>query len=124
MIGFSHSFLIPPTVFIVLCLLAALLPIWYPRQGARLGVACTAILYLSALPVFAQGLSRLLVMDPPTDAALRDAQATDFQAGQAFFQVSRRCSKRSSTCMSSLAWLITGYGIDAVDKTTSSQCGG
>jgi uncharacterized SAM-binding protein YcdF (DUF218 family) len=75
MIGFSYSFLMPPTVFIVICLLAALLALWYPRQGAWLGVASGAILYLSALPVFAQELSRLLVMDPPTDAALRDAEA-------------------------------------------------
>jgi uncharacterized SAM-binding protein YcdF (DUF218 family) len=75
MIGLSYSFLMPPTAFIVLCPLAALLALRYPRQGVRLALVAGALLYLSAMPVFAQQLSRLLIIDPPADVALRDAQA-------------------------------------------------
>jgi len=75
MIGLSYSFLMPPTVFIALCPLAVLLAFRYPRQGMRLALAASLLLYLSAMPIFAQELSRLLVTDAPTDTALRNAQA-------------------------------------------------
>jgi len=75
MIAFSYSFLMPPTVLIALCPLAALLAIRYPRQGVRLALAGSLLLYLSAMPVFANALTRLLVVPPPTESALHDAQA-------------------------------------------------
>jgi uncharacterized SAM-binding protein YcdF (DUF218 family) len=75
MIGLSYSFLMPPTILIALCPVAALLAFRCPRLGMRLALAASLLLYLSAMPIFAQGLSRLLVTDAPTDAALRDAQA-------------------------------------------------
>ena len=73
--GLSYSFVMPPTVFIALCPLAALLALRYPRQGMRLALAGSVLLYLSATPVVAQGLARLLATNAPAEPALRNAQA-------------------------------------------------
>lgn len=75
MIGLSFSFLMPPTILIALCPLAALLGLRYPRQGIRLVLAASLLLYLSAMPVVAEGLSQLLVPDPAAETALANAQA-------------------------------------------------
>jgi uncharacterized SAM-binding protein YcdF (DUF218 family) len=75
MVGVSYSFLMPPTILIALCPLAALLALRYPRLGMRLALAASVLLYLSAMPVFAQALARLLVTDAASEAALQDAQA-------------------------------------------------
>jgi uncharacterized SAM-binding protein YcdF (DUF218 family) len=71
----SFSFLMPPTILIALCPLAALLGLRYPRQGIKLVLAVSLLLYVSATPIFAESLSRLLAAQAPTDAELRDAQA-------------------------------------------------
>lgn len=75
MSGLSFSFLMPPTVLIALCPLAALLALRYPRQGTKLVLALTLLLYVSAMPVCAEALSRLLAGQAPTDTSLKDAQA-------------------------------------------------
>jgi uncharacterized SAM-binding protein YcdF (DUF218 family) len=75
MTGLSFSFLMPPTIFIVLCLIGALLALRYPLQGIRLALASSLLLYISATPVVAEFLSLPLVTDPPTEAELHKAQA-------------------------------------------------
>lgn len=65
----------PPTILIALCPLAALFALWYPRQGTRLVLACTLLLYVSSMPVVAGTLLGLLAVEAPSDASLQDAQA-------------------------------------------------
>jgi uncharacterized SAM-binding protein YcdF (DUF218 family) len=65
----------PPTVFIALCLLAALVALVWRRTGIVLMLVASTCLYLSALPVVSDQLSRTLETQLQGRADLTGAQA-------------------------------------------------
>jgi uncharacterized SAM-binding protein YcdF (DUF218 family) len=71
----SYSFLMPPTIFIALCLAGAFITLFYPRAGTKLVFASSILLYLFATPAASGFLVRQLVSPGPTDAELIAAQA-------------------------------------------------
>ncbi|MBV9860348.1 MAG: YdcF family protein [Alphaproteobacteria bacterium] len=75
MSSLSYSFVIPPTILIVLCLLAALIALARPRGGIALMLAVSLLLNLSALPVVSQELVRMIETEIPTGPAARAPEA-------------------------------------------------
>jgi uncharacterized SAM-binding protein YcdF (DUF218 family) len=73
--GLSYSFVMPPTVFIALCLLAAWVALAWRRTGIVLMLVASTCLYLSALPVVSDQLSRSLEMGLQGRADLTGAEA-------------------------------------------------
>jgi uncharacterized SAM-binding protein YcdF (DUF218 family) len=71
----SYSALTPPTVFIVSCLIAALMALRFRRSGTIAMIFSAGLLYLSALPVVARGFSQYLALPLPNCSDLRKAQA-------------------------------------------------
>jgi len=71
----SYSFLMPPTVLIAVCPLVALVALVWRRIGVVLMLIASTCLYLSALPVVSDQLSRTLETDVPDRADLTGAQA-------------------------------------------------
>jgi uncharacterized SAM-binding protein YcdF (DUF218 family) len=75
MYSLSYSFLMPPTVLIVVCLVAAVLALWRPRAGAALMLCGAILLYVSSLPDMAGVLLRQLESAIPATPDARGAQA-------------------------------------------------
>jgi uncharacterized SAM-binding protein YcdF (DUF218 family) len=65
----------PPTVFILLCLAAALLALARPRAGIALMFTGSILLYVSAMPAVATSLLREIDIQIPTAPDLHGAQA-------------------------------------------------
>jgi uncharacterized SAM-binding protein YcdF (DUF218 family) len=71
----AFSFVMPPTVFISVCLAAALLSLARPRAGIVLMLMGSILLYVSAMPAVATSLLREIDDQIPTGQDLRGAQA-------------------------------------------------
>lgn len=71
----GYSALMPPTILIVLCVLGSVAALRYRRSGLAVAIAASVLLYLSATPLVATGLSRYLTVRPADAATLRQAQA-------------------------------------------------
>ena len=77
---FSYSFVMPPTIFIVICLLAALVALVWRWTGVVLMLVGSTCLYLSALPVVSDQLSRALETELRDRADLTGAGRSSFSA--------------------------------------------
>lgn len=75
MYSLSYSFLMPPTVLIVVCLAAALIALWRSRIGIGMMLCGGVLLYVSAMPATAGLLLRQLEAGVPDDPDPRGAQA-------------------------------------------------
>lgn len=75
MYSLSYSFVMPPTVLIVVCLAAAVIALWHPRLGIALMLCGSILLYLSSMPDMAGLLLRQLDAKIPTNPDLQGAQA-------------------------------------------------
>jgi len=71
----SFSFMMPPTVFIAVCLLAAVLGLRWHRTSLALMLLGSSCLYLSATPLVAHYLLRALEVQVPEHADLTSAEA-------------------------------------------------
>jgi uncharacterized SAM-binding protein YcdF (DUF218 family) len=75
-----------------------------------LGLAVSVLLYLSAMPVVAQGLSRLLVTEAPVAAAPGDAQAiVVLGAGIHIGDGDRNPDKLDALSIERVAWAVEIY---------------
>jgi uncharacterized SAM-binding protein YcdF (DUF218 family) len=75
MLRLSFSFVMPPSIFIALCLLAALAALRWHRLGAVLMLVGSFCLYLSATPFVAAALFHALETQVPEHADLTGAEA-------------------------------------------------
>ena len=71
----SYSFVLPPTIFIVICLLGAVLNFFRPRSGAIVVLSSSILLYLFATPAVSTFLIDQLLMLVPASPDLTAAQA-------------------------------------------------
>jgi uncharacterized SAM-binding protein YcdF (DUF218 family) len=71
----SNGFLAPPTVFIALSLIGALIALRWRRAGIALALASSLCLYGAAMPVLSSYLLRRLEATVPQNNDLRAAQA-------------------------------------------------
>jgi uncharacterized SAM-binding protein YcdF (DUF218 family) len=72
---FSYSFVMPPTIFIVISLSGAIIALVRPRFGIILSLSSGIFLYLFATPVVSMLLMQQLVSLVPTKVDFTDAQA-------------------------------------------------
>jgi uncharacterized SAM-binding protein YcdF (DUF218 family) len=72
---FSYSFVMPPTIFIVICLAGALIALAWPRVGAVIVLVSIIFLYLFSMPAVSMLLMRQLVSLVPAKVDFTDAQA-------------------------------------------------
>src|SRR5438309_678279 len=71
----SYGFLAPPTLFIVLCLLGALVaPLWH-RAGLAIVLPSSLFLFVAATPAFCSYLTRYLEARIPKNSNVTEAQA-------------------------------------------------
>src|SRR5579884_457642 len=84
MFDLSYSFLMPPTVLIVLCLVAALIALALPRTGIGLMLGSGILLYLSALPAVSGYLMRRIQTDVPAAPERGAAQAIVVLGGDVY----------------------------------------
>jgi uncharacterized SAM-binding protein YcdF (DUF218 family) len=75
MFNLSYSFVMPPTVLIVVCLAAALLALRCRRAGIALMLGGSVLLYLSSLPALSGLLMRRIEAEIPRGPDPRPAQA-------------------------------------------------
>jgi uncharacterized SAM-binding protein YcdF (DUF218 family) len=75
MASLSYSFIMPPTIFIVVCLLAAILGLRWRRLGLVLMLMGSSCLYLSATPFVASYLLYALEIQVPGHPDLAGAEA-------------------------------------------------
>lgn len=71
----SNGFLAPPTVFIVLCLVGALLALRLRRAGVALALAASLALYIAAIPACSSYLLQRAEAGLPPEVDLNSAQA-------------------------------------------------
>jgi uncharacterized SAM-binding protein YcdF (DUF218 family) len=72
---FSYSFVMPPTIFIVVSLAGAMIAFVRPRFGIILSLSSGIFLYLFATPAVSMLLMQQLVSLVPTKVDFTDAQA-------------------------------------------------
>jgi uncharacterized SAM-binding protein YcdF (DUF218 family) len=71
----SIDFLVPPTVLILLAVLAAWSTLWRPHVGVALTIIATSLLYLAALPVIAARMLDEVEIKTPAKPDFSSAQA-------------------------------------------------
>jgi uncharacterized SAM-binding protein YcdF (DUF218 family) len=72
---FSFGILAPPTIFIVLCLVGALIAVMWRRAGIALALASSLCLYVAATPALSSYLLWQVESALPQNVDLGDAQA-------------------------------------------------
>ena len=81
----SYGFLAPPTVFIVLCLVGALMALVWRRSGIALALAASLCLYVAATPALSSYLLQQVESALPATADLGAAQAIVVLGGDVRF---------------------------------------
>src|SRR4051794_578583 len=71
----SYSFIMPPTVFILSCLIGAFLALAYPRTGRIIVLISSITLYLCCTPAVTTLLEHQLLSRIPRQVNLKAAQA-------------------------------------------------
>ena len=72
---FSYSFVMPPTIFIVICIVGATIAFIRPRVGMILSLSSSIFLYLFAMPAVSMLLMQQLMSLIPTKVDFTNAQA-------------------------------------------------
>jgi uncharacterized SAM-binding protein YcdF (DUF218 family) len=72
---FSYGFLAPPTVFITLSLVGAVLVLAWRRMGSALAIVSGLCLYVAATPALSSYLLQRVESEVPANVDLREAQA-------------------------------------------------
>jgi uncharacterized SAM-binding protein YcdF (DUF218 family) len=71
----SYSFVMPPTIFIVICLAGACISLRFPRIGTKITLVSSMVLYVLATPATSKFLLHWLVSPILTDVDLTSARA-------------------------------------------------
>lgn len=79
---FSSGFLAPPTVFITLCLVGALIALKWRRAGTALALAASLCLFAAATPFVSSWLLRQAEAGLPSNVDFREAQAIVVLGGE------------------------------------------